>query len=203
MHRPTGHAVDMLNHEQIDSFVLQEFRLHVADGDGAVARIVASSSAGSEHLVPLLTSIDDGCDVAMIRAQRASDPAPVDVGERDALGPFVSSWQEPRQYVPRVAEHSQDPPAHYRLAVTESGINDEKLDRVDAAVDTASDRPAAVSGTSAPLGLLWIGHPVGTHAGLLILLGLTDGAERARPDPLEWPLPLSLGLGVRIYTGVS
>jgi hypothetical protein len=44
---------------------------------------------------------------------------------------------------------------------------------------------------------VWIGAPVGTYAGLLILLGnYEDPAQR---HPFGWPLPLSRELGVRIY----
>jgi hypothetical protein len=53
--------------------------------------------------------------------------------------------------------------------------------------------------TSRPIGLVWIGAPVGSHAGLLVLLG---GYEAPRPDDgdtLGWPLPLSRELGVRVY----
>ena len=46
-------------------------------------------------------------------------------------------------------------------------------------------------------GLLWIGSPVGTHAGLLVLLGGRD--DQPRPDAADWPLPMSRALGVRIY----
>ena len=52
-----------------------------------------------------------------------------------------------------------------------------------------------------PLGLLWIGSPIGTHAGLLILVGGADEAS-AGHDRDGWPLPLSRYLGVRIYEGL-
>src|SRR5438034_1313900 len=68
-------------------------------------------------------------------------------------------------------------------------------------------RAATPSNSSAgsgkrPLGLLWIGSPIGTHAGLLILVGGADDASVAQRDPGQWPLPLSRSLGVRIYEGL-
>jgi hypothetical protein len=46
---------------------------------------------------------------------------------------------------------------------------------------------------------MWVGAPVGTHAGLLVLLGSYDDPKTERPDPRQWPLPLGRYLGVRIY----
>jgi hypothetical protein len=43
------------------------------------------------------------------------------------------------------------------------------------------------------------GSPLGPSAGLLILLGNDDDRHTIRPDPRDWPLPLSSDLGVRIY----
>ena len=175
----------------ITLFVLQEFRLRAPDTDGAVARI-ASATPG-EPQVPLLTRIDDRDRVATIRAYRGGGAGTTDAAERAALEPFVSSWDPPRRYTPRVAERSKTRPAHYRMAVTESGIND------------GSSAPLLATGPPVPgagpirSSLLWIGVPIDTHAGLLVLLGHAGDAPAADPGPGEWPLPLSAQLGVRIY----
>jgi hypothetical protein len=176
----------------IERFVLQEFRLSKADTDGAVARIVGASRHGIEPPVPLLTSIADRRNVALIRALHTDETRVPDAAQRAALEPFVWRWRAPTEYSPRISERSESPPSHYRLAVTESGIN-------DAGTDTApsTETPDA---PSTHLGLLWIGHPVDTHAGLLILLG-DDGPPEERRSAREWPLPLSSFLGVRIYEG--
>lgn len=176
----------------IKRFVLQEFRLSKADTDGAVARIVSSSQHGLEPPVPLLTSIADRRNVAVITALHA-DEAPVpDAAQRAALEPFVWRWRAPTEYSPRINERSESPPSHYRLAVTESGINDAAAD--PAPSTETHDAP------STHLGLLWIGNPVGTHAGLMVLLGDDRPLGETRAAR-EWPLPLSNFLGVRIYEG--
>ncbi len=183
--------------ERVDTIVLREFRLASADTDGAVARIVDAMPAGAEPAVPLLTSIDDRHDVATIRALRAGEPEASDAAQRTVLDPFVTDWQPTKRYQPRMAEHSQSPPTRYRLAVTESGINDE---RPDPPTD-AGDAPEAAF---LPVDLLWIGRPLASHAGLLILLGTHDDPRAPVPDPPDagvWPLAMSRGLGVRIYEG--
>ena len=177
----------------IEILVLQEFRLARADTDGAVARIVSTSVRGLEPPVPLLTSIEDRRNVAVIRALHADESRDPDGAQRAALDPFVSSWGAPTEYSPRISERSESPPSHYRLAVTESGIN-------DPAPVSAAD-PERYSDTSQHLGLLWIGEPVGTHAGLLVLLGHDDDSSAGKPRARGWPLPLSSHLGVRIYEG--
>lgn len=181
---------------QIDTLVLREFRLSAVDTDGTVARIVAATS-GCVPGVPLLTSIDDRHDVATVERTRAGDPSGPGDARHALLDPFVASWQRAKHYVPRIAEQSLSPPSHYRLAVTESGINDEER-------EPATPRPPRdVPDTpAARLDLLWIGQPVGSYAGLLILLGNhredppTDGAR-------DWPLLMSRRLGVRIYDSTT
>ena len=173
----------------IERFVLQEFRLSAADDDGSVARIVSSLPSGVEPAVPLLTSIADRRNVAIIRALHADESSIPDPAQRTALEPFVSRWRTPTEYQPRISERSENSPSHYRLAVTESGINDAKHD------PAVSSEPHGA--TSTHVDLLWIGQPVGTHAGLLVLLG--SDAEDVRQPAREWPLPLSSYLGVRIY----
>jgi hypothetical protein len=176
----------------INSLVLQEFRLHAADSGGEAARIVAAFSDGIEPAVPLLTSIDDDCDVAIVRGLHAGEQPDADPRQRAALDPFVASWQPVKQYGPRIAERSANPPSHYRLAVTESGITNAEPEPPE-----PPPRNVADGNTSDRVDLLWIGSPVGTYAGLLALLGTDDGAAR-RSEPREW-LPLSRSLGVRIY----
>lgn len=172
--------------------VLEEFRLRTADVDGTAARIVAESRHGIEPAIPLLTSVDDQRDVAMLRAVHVGETTETDAAQHAALEPLVSSWAAPKHYGPRITERSQSPPSSFRLAVTESGIN-------------AGGRPrpeglAADQRSSRSVGLVWIGAPIGTHAGLLVLLGSYGDDPRAvGDDTVGWPLPLSSDLGVRIY----
>lgn len=177
----------------INALVLQEFRLHAADSAAEAARIVAAFSDGVEPAVPLLTSIDDDRDVAIVRGLHAGEQGEGDPRQRAALDPLVASWQPVREYGPRITERSESPPTYYRLAVTESGITNAGPEPPPEPVA----RIAADRNTSKRVELLWIGLPVGTYAGLLTLLGTDDGSGR-RSEPREW-LPLSRSLGVRIY----
>ena len=182
---------DVSTSDPIQLLVLEEFRLHAADLDGAAARIVAASPRGIEPAIPLLTSIEDRRDVATLRALHASERSETDAVQHAALEPFVSSWAAPKHYLPRIAEHSQSPPSSFRMAVTESGISTSGL--------PAKKTVQQSRGNEAPgqaVGLVWIGAPVGTHAGLLVLLGSYEPSGR---DSSGWPLPLSRDLGVRIY----
>jgi hypothetical protein len=176
--------------ERLHTLELQEFRLRSPDTDGTVTRLVAGSYRARDPAVPLLTSIDERRDVAIVRAfaeddaiERAQDP-------RGLLGSLVSEWRSPKTYRLRIAERSQSPPTYYRLAVTESGINDTHS-------DSLAPRSTQAGSSLSKAGLLWIGSPIGTYAGLLILLGGPD--DEPRLDALEWPLPMSRALGVRIY----
>lgn len=178
----------------ISTLVLQEFRLHAADTAGEAARIVAAFSGGIEPAVPLLTSIDDPRDVATIRAVHAGEATDGAPEQRAALDPLVASWQPAKEYGPRIAERAESPPSYYRLAVTESGINNAPSEPLTASIPSLpADAP------STRLGLMWIGAPLGTYAGLLILLGTDADRGTFRPDPRRWPLPFSRELGVRIY----
>lgn len=180
-----------------DTFLLREFRLATIDTDGAVARIVAATPGECEPAVPLLTSIDDRRDVATI--ERAPDGGGICAAdERHALlDPFVVSWGPVKEYVPRIAERSKSAATHYRLAVTESGINDEKHETSDAAANGAR-RESGVS-----LDLLWIGQPLASYAGLLVLLGDRAEPPRKPSDRADWPLLMSRRLGVRIYDSAA
>ena len=183
---------DMSTDNPIRVLVLEEFRLRAADVDGAAARIVAATPHGIEPAIPLLTSIDDRRDVATLRALHAGESTGSDAAQHAALEPLVSSWGVPKHYGPRITEQSQNPPSSFRLAVTESGINAGGKPPVS----LASARDGA---TNQAIGLVWIGAPVGTYAGLLVLLGSYNDPGAARHDPSGWPLPLSRDLGVRIY----
>jgi len=179
--------------DPIRVLVLEEFRLRAEDIDGTVARIVAETLAGIEPAIPLLTSVEDRRDVATLRALHAGESTESDAAQHATLDPLVSTWAVPKHYAPRITERSQSPPMSFRLAVTESGIN-------------GGDRPrrslpagAYDRATSRAVGLVWIGAPVGTHAGLLVLVGSYHDDTRPFGDDLfGWP-PMSRGLGVRIY----
>jgi hypothetical protein len=179
----------------ITALELQEFRLNTADTAGEAARLVDSFSGGIEPAVPLLTSIDDHRDVAIVLALHAGETARSDQGRHGSLGPLVTTWQDVKRYGPRITERAagaQGLPSYYRLAVTESGINEADPDELTLPqfVDDA---------TAAPIGLLWIGAPIGTGAGLLVLVGNSDAETVDGRYAREWPLPLSRALGVRIY----
>lgn len=183
---------------RINALVVQEFRLHSADTAGDAAGIVASFFRGIGPAVPLLTSIDDNRDVATVRALHPGEPVERDPAERVALGPLVARWQPPKHYGPRITERSARPSSYYRLAVTESGINDASSETL-----AAQRRDGVDFGAAAPLGLLWIGQPLGTHAGLMVLVGDHDDPAGAMFAPRDWPLPFSRALGVRIYESQS
>jgi hypothetical protein len=191
---PSVMVRDMSIANPIRVLVLEEFRLRKADVDGAAARIVAASPHGTEPAIPMLTSIVDRRDVATLRAVHMGETDATNAVQHAALDPLVSSWEAPKHYGPRITEMSQSPPSSYRLAVTESGINDAGVSPVTLGNTVAGDAGT----TSRPVGLVWIGAPVGTHAGLLVLLGGYDDPQEHR-DPSGWPLPLSRDLGVRIY----
>jgi hypothetical protein len=186
---------DMSTDNPIRVFVLEEFRLRAADVDGAAARIVTESQHGVEPGIPLLTSVEDRRDVATLRALHAGESTESDAAQHAALDPLVSSWAVPKHYGPRIAESSQSPPSSFRLAVTESGINAGGAPRLPLPEGSVEDET-----TNRAIGLLWIGAPVGTHAGLLVLLGsYGDDPRTVGDDPSGWPLPLSRDLGVRVY----
>ncbi len=190
---PRATIRDVTTHDRAEVFVLDEFRLHAADTDGAAARIVWAASNGSRDPVPLLISIDDPRDVATLRAVVAGAPEGEGPRGDTALARLVETWQPAKRYRPRVAERSQGPPpSSFRLAVTASGINNEQV----ASPGKMGGEPMP----GEPVALLLIGVPVGTHAGLLVLVGRDDAKPAAGArDRTSWPLPLSRDLGVRVY----
>lgn len=202
---PTVKVHDMTTTNPISVLVLEEFRLRAADLDGAVARIVAASPHGLEPAIPLLTSIDDRRDVAVLRALHAGETTEADPAQHAALEPLVSSWGVPKHYGPRITEQSESPPSSFRLAVTESGINNGgarppvSLSQGGARPPVSLSQESAADTTNRAVGMVWIGAPIGTHAGLLVLLGSYDDPRAFGADPSGWPLPLSRDLGVRIY----
>jgi len=186
----SGMSID----DGVNALVLQEFRLRAADSAGLAAQLVATLDDGIEPGVPLLVSVDDRRDVATMRALHPGERTDGHEGQSDALDRLVERWQPVARYTPRITERSDDPPSYYRLAVTGSGINQVEPDPPDA----SPPRPEQ-PGTATPVDLLWIGVPVGTFAGLLVLLGNGEDRGLTRADPRDWPLPLSSRTGVRIY----
>ena len=128
----------------------------------------------------------------MLRAVHVGETTETDAAQHAALEPLVSSWEVPKHYGPRITEQSQSPPSSFRLAVTESGIN-----AGGGAAPVILSQGAGT--TNRAVGLVWIGAPVGTYAGLLVLLGSYDDPGAVGQDSSGWPLPLSRDLGVRIY----
>lgn len=189
-HAMTGRACDS-EPVGVTEFVVREFRLHDAETADDAARIVASFRDGVEPAVPLLRSIDDERDVAIVGALHVGEQL-AEREERAALGPLVASWQPVKRYGARINESTESPPSSYRLAVTESGINE----RVEEPV-TADTLAAGDATPTTPVALMWVGAPIGTYAGLMVLLGDYDTGKR--PEARKWPLKLSRQLHVRIY----
>ena len=183
--------------DPVTLLVLEEFRLHTADVDGEVARIVASSSSGIEPVIPLLTSVEDRRDVASIRGLHAGESAASDSAQRAALFPLVSSWVAPKYYEPRMAKRSTNPPSSFRLAVTDLGFNRPEDDQTSPA--PRADHASATR----VVGLVWIGAPIDTEAGLVVLIGNYDETATAAVSGLAWPLAFGRELGVRIYENSS
>ena len=176
----------------INTLVLQEFRLHAADSAGEAARIVASFSDGIEPAVPLLTSIEDDCDVAIVRGLHAGEQQEGDPRQRAALDPLVASWQPVKQYGPRITERSESPSTYYRLAVTESV---QQREGRNARAGPAGLAMAARRNVWASCGS--VDHRVVRRSS--DVLG-SDERDARSSEPREWPLlPLSRSLGVRIY----
>src|SRR5687767_10250863 len=91
---------DMTLADDTEIFVLDEFRLRVADTDGAAAALVLAAGAGGSHdPIPLLTSIDDARDVASLRAVRLGGAEGNGLRNDVALGRLVASWAPVKRYV--------------------------------------------------------------------------------------------------------
>ncbi len=183
---------DMTTDLDMHTIVVQELRLRDGADATEAAHIVAAARAGLGTAVPLLTSIDDERDVVVVRAVHEGETPESEFAQRSPLDGLAASWQPAQRYTPRIAERSGAEPSHFRLAVTGSGINN-AVDPVGPVPDGIPHEP-----TRTRLDLLWVGVPLDTYGGLLVLIG-SDGDEVVRPEPREWPLPLSQSLGVRIY----
>lgn len=185
-------------------YVLHELRLPT--GDDATRLLAATQLAGmpreaDEQVLPLLVSIDDHRDVACLSRSPLPPAAGDQAGARilAALAPEAESSGPPRYYRERASSGEREGQGYFRMAVTESGLND----RGGGVSDPAAAAPDAhfPPGThdSSGEGLLWIGTPVASGAGLLILTGHHDASAYAEGDPAVWPLGTSRALGVRIY----
>lgn len=186
-------------------FILHELRLTTADLASrvrATARLASMPRAKDEQLLPMLVSIDDRHDVACLRRVQALPGSGDDTGERihAALSPELQSGGRPRFYKERAAlADGPGEPSYYRMAVTEGGTNDQAHTFGDQPQPTR-DLPRDPRPNEAGEGeLLWIGTPLTSPTGLLVITGHQDATAYVDGDPSRWPLPTSRELGVRIY----
>lgn len=180
---------------RITRLVLRELRLRASSDARTAAELVATANASNDRAVPLLTSVEDDRDVALLRGLQETAAEDDDRRLMAALAPHIASLRPPQHYRSRVAADSPRAVAYFRLAVTESGINTPAGE---------GRHPVIGSGHGAAnVDLLWIGAPRDSHAGLLVLVGHADGDAFARNNTTltQWPLPLSTSLGVRVYAG--
>lgn len=192
---PQSYADGAVDNVAINTFELHEMRLRASSDRVAAAKALADQAGPDGLSVPLLSSIEDARDVALLRAVRAGDAPDGDMSA--VLSPYVTSRQPVRYYRSRLALDSADRASYYRLAVTESGINDR-------AAPADPQRTPPVHGNHAGIAArrLWIGAPVDSYGGLLVLVGhAEEGGFSADRETTSWPLPLSADLGVRIYAG--
>jgi hypothetical protein len=176
----------------IKQFELHEMRLR-ASSDRTLAATAVADQAGPNGL-PLLSSIEDDRDVAVLRAVGPGDKPDEEL--RAALSPYVASRRPVRHYRSRVALQSPKHASYFRLAVTDSGINNS----AQSADPPTPVRKGPSAGTTAQQ--LWIGAPIDSFGGLLVLVGhAEEGSFAADRTSTSWPLPLSADLGVRIYAG--
>lgn len=185
-------------------YVLHELRLPT--GDDATRLLAAAQLAGmpreaGEQVLPLLVSIDDHRDVACL----SRSPMPPEAGDRAgariqaALVPEAESSGPPRYYRERASAGEREGQGYFRMAVTESGLNGRGAGVADPAAPEHDTPAPPRTHDSSGEGLLWIGTPVASGAGLLILTGHHDASAYAEGDPAVWPLGTSRALGVRIY----
>lgn len=174
-----------------DRLVLEEFRLAAGTSHADADRTLAAADPDG---VPLLTSIADDRDVASVRCISGEVGSDGDAIDRSGFGALVSSWRELRTYTTRIAASTAARPSYYRLAVTESGLNQSGFAPERSGADRASGDRSEATG----VGLLWIGAPRDSQDGLLVVLG--DDESDTAPG-VGWPLSLSRQLGVRIYRG--
>lgn len=181
--------------ETVSLFVLEEFRLRSGLEEAETAELVAASSGGSDCDVPLLTSLADPRDCAILHAEGRIGGAQAESQRRIALVPLVATWHPRRRFHPRIAERSSERVGYYRMAVTELGSQGDGQRGTTGERRANSVDPPVASRAA----LLWIGEPVDSRTGLLVLVGY-----RGQPEVVStrgcapWPLPLG-NLGVRIY----
>lgn len=177
----------------IAEFVLHEARLSAAAEITVVGRALEQAGAGE---VPLLVSIEDLLDCAVLVPVRAGETYG---GLHLSLRRHLRLRRPAQHYRARFVDRmSPRDAAYFRLAVTESGINE--AGRSPGARGTRPGSDPKARGDRPSDELLWIGAPRDTHAGLLVLVGHTHKAAHD-PGAGRWPLPLSADLGVRIYSG--
>lgn len=188
-------------------FVLHELRLTSGDDSTrllAAARLARMPRSEDEQVLPLLVSIDDRRAVACVRRVPTlpeSDDAGVRI--RMALAPEPESSAPPRYYKERGGlTGRRGVRSYYRMAVTESGTNEQAKVLVDMPVLSPSMPSLSRSGGTADAGLLWIGTPIASETGLLVITGHQDASAYSDGDAPDWPLPMSRDLGVRIYESV-
>jgi len=179
----------------ITGFALYEFRLRNL-ADRAMAQQMLTDAGLDDRSVPVLTRVDDPDSRAVICAYAAPDRSD---SERELLAVIdgISSGARCHYFRSRLAIAAPDAASHFRLAVTESGRNNASASGTEPWV--AADHRDRSDADSR---LLWIGMPMDSSRGLLVLVGheLDDAFDAGR-ETASWPLPLSADLGVRIYTG--
>ena len=181
--------------DAVAGFALYEFRLRSL-ADRATAQQLLTDAGLDERSVPLLSRVDDPCSLAVIHAYDAPGRSDTESELLAAIG-GISNGLRSHHFRARLAIETPDAASHFRLAVTESGRNDLPASGTEHWVAAGHrDRSDADSQ------LLWIGAPMDSSHGLLVLVGheLEEAFDAGR-ESASWPLPLSTDLGVRIYTG--
>ena len=174
-------------------FALHEFMLpagtDLPSADAALA--LAGDAEGGR--VPLLSAIDDPRRVAWVRACRSRADANASRSVGDVAGPVAAG--PALLFAQRLALGTPDAASYFRLAVAPAGRN--TRDGPLRAPETSGERDRGAPDRTT--GLLWIGTPLDSPHGLLVLVGLADPGAFAADRSTSWPLPLSTDLGVRIY----
>lgn len=181
-------------------FTLQEFRLRSADGP--TLRIVARLSHALRSMgvreIPLLVSVDDGRDAAVLVtfaddvAASTLRVAQVRAALTEALIPFrIAAAPTERRFDERIASAGGEDARYYRLAISETEGDELREFAQRAATDgTAQPDPA----------LLWLGRAADVGDGVLALIGYPDDSSFRAGAPFEdAPRALRLGLGARVY----
>jgi hypothetical protein len=167
----------------------------------AAARLAAMPWANEEKMLPMLVSIDDRRDVACLRRvhRLPTDSEHSALRIQQALTPDAVSGGPSRCYDERAAVSGSGIHSYYRLAVTESGTNGPQPRSKVTPLGSPRAFAPSDGGEPSDSGLLWIGTPVTSETGLLVITGHHDRGGFAGAKNGEWSLPLSRELGVRIY----